>query len=173
MCTRRFTLKISRSFYDARDPIPVEFRVQRDAGYSADGTIHAGTETYGTREVSIDVLEKMTVTSGRARLPIFFKGQAGNSALFKLWRRSESGNEILHGCGRRYDRRCRHEERLSAQQVVSINSDQLDNVDQLIQPGMVLNVTNFQSPITVELRKSASPKKKFIRRIRFIRKIRI
>ena len=42
---------------------------------------------------------------------------------------------------------------LSAQQVVSINSDQLDNVDQLIQPGMVLNVTNFQSPITVRVTK--------------------
>lgn len=40
---------------------------------------------------------------------------------------------------------------MSASQIVSINSDQLKSEDQIIEEGMELNVTQFDSPFTVEI----------------------
>lgn len=42
---------------------------------------------------------------------------------------------------------------LSARQIMLINQDQITSVDQVIAPGMVLNVTYFNSPITVTVTK--------------------
>lgn len=144
-------VKNIQDFYDARDQYLLNFISKESLDLIRSGKTTAELKTYGSREVSIDVLEKMTVTTGRTSSSNIMKDKqeileylsyGADPNLEKQYYTVETG-DMIDGVGAKNG--------LSAQQVVTINTDQLDNVNQLIQPGMVLNVTYFKSPITVKV----------------------
>ena len=146
-------VKDIQDFYDCRDQYLLNFVSKETLEAVQSGKSTPERKTYGTREVSIDVLEKMTVTRGRAsssnilkdKKEIMYYLSYGADPDLEIEYYTVVEGDMIDGVGTKTG--------LSAQQVVSINSDQLDNVDQLLQPGMVLNVTNFHSPITVKVTK--------------------
>ena len=146
-------VKNLQDFYDARDQYLLNFVSKETLDTVRMGQSTPELKTYGTREVNIDVLEKMTVTTDRASSSNILKDKQeilhylsyGAEPNLEMKYYTVVEGDMIDGVGTKNG--------LSAQQVVSINSDQLESVDQLIQPGMVLNVTNFQSPITVRVTK--------------------
>ncbi len=103
--------------------------------------------TYGSREIGINILESTTVSKGLASRSKILKNQ----------------NEIVYFLSYGYDTEIKtydvvpfdtvegvaYKTGLSAQQLITINNEKLKSVDQLLEPGMKLNVTYFNSPISV------------------------
>lgn len=144
-------VKNLQDFYDARDQYLLNFVSQETLDLISKGQSTPELRTYGSREVSVDILETMTVSRGRASSSNILKDKqeilhylsyGANPDVEMQYYTVEEG-DLIEGVGSKNG--------LSAQQVVSINSDILDNVNQLVQPGTVLNVTYFQSPITVRV----------------------
>lgn len=104
-------------------------------------------EGYGYREVNLIVAETVQISRGRAQADEILKNV----------------NEIVYFFSYGFDTEIKTYEvqpydtveavayfnGLSAQQVVSINADRIKSVNQILEPGMILNVTYFNSPIKV------------------------
>lgn len=104
-------------------------------------------EGLGYREINLIVPETIQVSRGRAKASKILKNV----------------NEIVYFLSYGFDTEIKKYEvqpfdtveavasfnGLSAQQVVSINADRIKSVNQILEPGMLLNVTYFNSPITV------------------------
>jgi murein DD-endopeptidase MepM/ murein hydrolase activator NlpD len=102
--------------------------------------------TYGSIDTGINVLESTTVTKGLASRNKILKNQ----------------NEIIYFLSYGYDTEIKtytvapfdtvegvgYKTGLSAQQLITIN-EKLKTADQLLEPGLQLNVTYFNSPISV------------------------
>lgn len=103
--------------------------------------------TYGSIDTGINVLETTTVTKGLASRDNILKNQ----------------NEIIYFLSYGYDTEIKtytvapfdtvegvgYKTGLSAQQLITINNEKLKTADQLLEPGLKLNVTYFNSPISV------------------------
>jgi murein DD-endopeptidase MepM/ murein hydrolase activator NlpD len=103
--------------------------------------------TYGSREVGINVLESTAISKGLASRDKILKNQ----------------NEIIYFLSYGYDTEIKtykvvpfdtvegvgYKTGLSAQQLITINNEKLKTTDQLLEPGLELNVTYFNSPISV------------------------
>lgn len=103
--------------------------------------------TYGNREIGINILESTTVSKGLASRSKILKNQ----------------NEIIYFLSYGYDTEIEtydvvpfdtvegvaYKTGLSAQQLITINNEKLKSADQLLEPGLKLNVTYFNSPISV------------------------
>jgi len=113
---------------------------------------------YGYREMSFNVLESVSIT----------KGLASRSDILKD--KNEIVNFLSYGYGTEmemyvvepYDtvEGVAYKNGLTAQQVLSINSEKLRSETQLLEEGLELNVTYFNSPINVVVireRKVAEP----------------
>lgn len=104
-------------------------------------------EEFGYREINLIVSETIQISQGRAKADEILKNV----------------NEIVYFLSYGFDTEIKTYEvqpydtveavasfnGLSAQQVVSINADKIKSVNQILEPGMILNVTYFNSPITV------------------------
>lgn len=102
---------------------------------------------YGTRDIGINILETTSITKGLASRSKILKNQ----------------NEIVYFLSYGYDTEIKtykvvpfdtvegvaYKTGLSAQQLITINNQKLKTVDQLLEPGMELNVSYFNSPISV------------------------
>ncbi|MBV1710124.1 MAG: peptidoglycan DD-metalloendopeptidase family protein [Erysipelothrix sp.] len=103
--------------------------------------------TYGSRDTGINVLESTSITKGLASRNKILKNQ----------------NEIIYFLSYGYDTEIKtytvapfdtvegvgYKTGLSAQQLITINNQKLKTTDQLLEPGLELNVTYFNSPISV------------------------
>lgn len=145
-------VKNIQDFYDARDQYLLNFITPESLETIRSGNSTPELKTYGSREVNLEILEKITVVEGKASSTNILKDKqeileylsyGAEPDLEKKYYTVLEGDQI-EGVGAKNSG-------LSAQQIVTINSDQLENVNQLIKPGMVLNVTYFRSPITVKV----------------------
>ena len=138
-------------FYEARDRYVMNY-ISADAFdmLKSNQTIPELT-TYGSREIDVRILETMTFAKGVANpdkilmnkeeiLHYLSYGDNPSELIYEV-----KVNDTIEGVGSKVG--------LSAQQVVSINSDVLKSVDQIINVGMELNVMDFNSPITVAVTK--------------------
>lgn len=105
-------------------------------------------KTYGRRETAITILETMTVgralaspskimTSMEEVLSYFCYGEDATPEIYVV-----EEYDTVEGVGSKNND-------LTAQQVVTINPGVLSSVDQVLEPGMELNVRYFDSPINV------------------------
>ncbi|MGB7594091.1 MAG: peptidoglycan DD-metalloendopeptidase family protein [Erysipelotrichaceae bacterium] len=107
----------------------------------------AALKTYGTREIGISVVETTTISKGLApkskilmdtnAIVYFLSYGYGVDKKYYTVKAYDTvaGVGALNG--------------LSAQQVLTINADLLKSTEQILQVGMKLNVTYFDSPINV------------------------
>lgn len=103
--------------------------------------------SYGSIETGINVLETTSITKGLASRNKILKNQ----------------NEIIYFLSYGYDTEIKtytvapfdtvegvgYKTGLSAQQLITINNQKLKTTDQVLEPGLQLNVTYFNSPISV------------------------
>lgn len=103
--------------------------------------------TFGSRDTGINVLESTSITKGLASRNKILKNQ----------------NEIIYFLSYGYDTEIKtytvapfdtvegvgYKTGLSAQQLITINNQKLKTTDQVLEPGLELNVTYFNSPISV------------------------
>ncbi|MDP2813976.1 MAG: peptidoglycan DD-metalloendopeptidase family protein [Erysipelotrichaceae bacterium] len=103
--------------------------------------------TYGSIDTGINVLESTSITKGLASRNKILKNQ----------------NEIIYFLSYGYDTEIKtytvapfdtvegvgYKTGLSAQQLITINNQKLKTTDQVLEPGLQLNVTYFNSPISV------------------------
>lgn len=107
----------------------------------------ATLKTYGTREIGISVVETTTISKGLApKSKILMDTNAivyflsyGYGVEKKYY--TVQPYDTVEGVG--------SDNGLSAQQVLAINPDVLKSTEQILQVGMKLNVTYFDSPINV------------------------
>ena len=108
--------------------------------------------TFETKEMGVKIQEKMTMSEDVVSPELIFKTEEEVYNYFCYGRNTECeyyttvDGDTLQAVGYRYGD-------MSAEQVMSINRDQIFSIDQILQPGTVLNVTYFESPITVVVTK--------------------
>jgi murein DD-endopeptidase MepM/ murein hydrolase activator NlpD len=103
--------------------------------------------TYGSRDTGINVLESTSITKGLASRNKILKNQDeiiyflsyGYDTEIKTY--TVAPFDTVDGVG--------YKTGLSAQQLITINNKKLKTTDQLLEPGLELNVTYFNSPISV------------------------
>lgn len=105
-------------------------------------------KTYGRRELSVDILENITVSKALASPSKIMTSEEeifsflcyGDDPTPEIYVVEEY--DTVAGVGSKNNG-------LSAEQVVTINAGVLNNVDQVLEAGMELNVRYFDSPINV------------------------
>ena len=108
--------------------------------------------TFETKEMGVKIQEKMAMSEAVVSPELIFKTEEEVYNYFCYGRNTECeyyttvDGDTLQAVGYRYGD-------MSAEQVMSINRDQIFSIDQILQPGTVLNVTYFESPITVVVTK--------------------
>lgn len=109
--------------------------------------VPAELKTYGEREIGISVVETTTVTQGLASKSDILMDK--NSIIYFL--SYGYGVEKKYYTVKPYDtvEGVGSLNGLSAQQIVTINAETLKSTNQILQAGMQLNVTYFDSPINV------------------------
>ncbi len=141
-------VKDINDFYNARNSYLTNYISQESLDLLTNGKTTSTLSTYGEREVSVSILETITVTKeyadtneiitsskdilgylcyGENTEPIYYTVQEGDTI---------DGIASKQGLS-------------SGQEVVTINSDILTSRDQVITPGDILNIREFESPITV------------------------
>lgn len=134
-------------FQKARDQYLLNF-ISREAYTNLRNNVEQPElRDYGYREISIDVLESITFSRGLASRNDILKNV--NEIVYFL--SYGYGTEIKKYTVVPYDTVAgvASKNGLSAQQVLSINSDILRSENQILEVGMELNVTYFNSPINV------------------------
>ncbi|KAF0226801.1 MAG: peptidase M23B family protein [Erysipelotrichaceae bacterium] len=107
--------------------------------------------TYGTREIGITVLETAETSVALASISEILKTKS--EIIYFL---SYGYNDVLKTYTvKTYDtiEYIAYQTGMSAQQLVSINSDLLQSENQILVPGTVLNVSYFDSPLSVVVTK--------------------
>ena len=107
--------------------------------------------TYGTREIGINVIETAEYTPAMASVDQILKTKS--EIIYFL---SYGYNEVLKTYTvKTYDtiEYIAYLSGMSAQQLISINSDKLQSENQILIPGTVLNVSYFDSPLSVVVTK--------------------
>lgn len=113
---------------------------------------------YGYREMGFNVLESVSITKGLASRSDILKDKNEIVTFLSYGYNTEMEMYIVEP----YDtvEGVAYKNGLTSQQVLSINSDVLRSESQLLEPGIELNVTYFNSPINVVVtreRKVAEP----------------
>ena len=139
-------------FYEARDRFLLNFISAEALTAFRNGETVETTEEYGSVEVGMRIAE--TIVSKKAvALPEEIMTDVNEIYEFLCYGRNDTRiyhtvaeGETLQGVGYNYNN-------LSPLQLMMLNPDKIYNVDQVLKPGMVLNVTYFDSPITVYVTK--------------------
>lgn len=120
---------------------------------STNGTVSALT-TYGERDMGIEILQNITMKKAYAE-PDKIMTSVDQILDYLKWGEGVEKQyytvvtgDTIQGVGSKNNF-------LSDKQVVNINDDILSDVDQVLSPGMKLNVTYFQSPIDVVVKKES------------------
>lgn len=136
------------NFYQARDRYLLNF-ISKDAlDLISIKQQPSELKTYGRRELSIDIMEEMTVSKSLASPSkiltsmeqVFTYLCYGEDASPEIYVVEEF--DTVEGVGAKNNG-------LTAQQVVTINPNVLNSTEQVLEPGMELNVRYFDSPINV------------------------
>ncbi len=134
-------------FYNARDRYLLNFISQTTLDLLAIKKQTPELKTYGSRELSIEILEEMTVTTALAAPnnimtsmeEVFSYFCYGDDPTPKIYTVVEY--DMIDGIGSKNG--------LSVQQLVTLNPGVLSLTDELVPPGLELNVRYFESPISV------------------------
>lgn len=141
-------VKDINDFYTARNRYLTNYISQESLDLLTSGKTTSTLSTYGEREVSVSILETITVTkeyaatneiitSSREVLDYLCYGEDPEPIYYTV----QEGDTI--------DGIASKQGLSSGQEVVTINSDILSSRDQVITPGDILNIREFESPITV------------------------
>ena len=134
-------------FYAARDRYMLNFISQESFDMIKSGQDVPQLSTYGTREVDIQIKEQMNIVKAVADPDNIMMDKA---EILKYLSYGSNTSERIYEV-QEFDtiEKVAWATGLLPEQVVSINSDILKNVEQVITPGTFLNVMYFSSPITV------------------------
>ncbi len=143
-------VKNLEDFHEARNLYVLNFISKESLDLLTNNIEVPPLQTYGEREISIEVLEKILYSKGYASKDNILMNTSevveflsyGYDTELQYYTVREF--DTIEGVGR-------NSTGLTAQQVVTINLDQLKSVDQVLTPGMELNVTYFQSPLSVHV----------------------
>ncbi len=140
-------VKDTKDFEDAKEQYLLNF-ISRDAYILLKKKqMPAELLTYGTREIGINVLETAEYSPAMASISEILKTKS--EIIYFL---SYGYNEVLKTYTvKPYDtiEYIANISRMTAQQLISINNDLLQSEKQILIPGTVLNVSYFDSPLSV------------------------
>ncbi len=110
--------------------------------------------TYGERDMSIEILQDISLKKAYATPDEIMTTEGEILEFLKYGKGVEKqyytvvNQDTIEGVGSKNGA-------LSAQQIVNINDDVLSGIDQVLTPGMKLNVTYFQPPLDVVVKKES------------------
>ena len=139
-------------FYNARDEFLLNFVDENTLNFFKNNSIADEISDYGTIDYSMSIAETISYSDSFASLENIFLTQDEIFNYLCYGRNTErtyyttKEGDTLQGVGGLNGN-------LSTEQLYSINKDVLSSPDQVITPGMELNVTYFTSPLTVTLTK--------------------
>ncbi len=138
-------------FYEARDQYLLNFVSEEAISLIGTNQELPELQTYGSRELNVEIRETITITRGLANPDEILSSQ---DEIFMFLAYGEDTSPTLYtvvefdtvaGVGKK------SENFLSAEQIVAINPGILTSTEQVLEVGSQLNVRYFDSPITVEV----------------------
>lgn len=146
-------VKNIEDFYQARDRYLLNFISEEALALISRKQATPELKTYGSRELGIDIMEMMTVSKALASPS---KIKTSMEEVFTYLCYGDDPTPVLYTV-EEYDTiegvGSKNEGGLSAQQIVTINPGVLTSTEQVLEPGMELNVRYFDSPINVVVTK--------------------
>ena len=139
-------------FYEARDRFLLNFVSEEALTSFRNNEEVTMSSTYGSIETGMRIAETITSKKVVANADEIFTDVNEIYEFLCYGRNTEriyhtvQEGETLQGVGFNYSN-------LSPLQIMMLNPDKIYNVDQVLEPGMILNVTYFDSPITVYVTK--------------------
>ena len=139
-------------FTEARDDFLLNFVSEDTLKALSENKKISGPTDFGTTEMNLSIAETMTFTDAFVAPDKIYTSVSEIYNYLCYGRTTERQyyetveGDTLQGVGAKF-------QNMSSKQVMMINPDKIFSEDQVLEPGMVLNVTYFSSPLTITVTK--------------------